>query len=246
MRQRGSYFFPMICALIEHPTEGLTLIDGGFGRSQLVRGELAPDRLVAPFARIKLEPSQTARAQIEDLGYRVEELRRIVMTHLHWDHADALADFPGVPVLVDARELRATERFFASGYSRFQLFDVNFQARSLEPREHLGFSSSLDLFGDSSLVLVDLPGHSAGHWGLSMPRLERPLFFCADAYFEDDELERSRVRPFQWLNTCSYRARWQTLQKLASLKRERPELELLGSHSVQLEGGWGSRRLLRV
>ena len=54
-----------------------------------------------------MQPAQTAAAQLRARGIEPAEIRLIVMTHLHFDHASALADFPAATVLVSGDEWRA-------------------------------------------------------------------------------------------------------------------------------------------
>ena len=51
--------------------------------------------------------------------------------------------------------------------------------RRIEPRG--GVPGGADLFGDGSVVAVDLPGHADGQFGLLFPKLERPLLYAVDA-----------------------------------------------------------------
>lgn len=50
---------------------------------------------------------ETAARQIVRLGYTVEDVRHIVLTHLNLDHAGGLRDFPGAQVHLFRREYEA-------------------------------------------------------------------------------------------------------------------------------------------
>ena len=80
------------CLLIE--TElGLVLVDTGFG----MRDVAQPQRLSALFRianRVRLRESDTALRQLEDLGFTAADVRHIVLTHLDFDHAGGIEDFP--------------------------------------------------------------------------------------------------------------------------------------------------------
>lgn len=93
------------CLLVES-SDGLTLVDTGFGTADVAD----PHRLGRPFLammRPRLSPARTALHQVRALGYRPEDVRHIVLTHLDLDHAGGLADFPQAQVHVFAEELRA-------------------------------------------------------------------------------------------------------------------------------------------
>ena len=93
------------CLLIE-TAQGLILVDSGLG-SDDVR---TPARLGAPFravVRPQLRMEETALAQVQALGFRREDVRHIVLTHLDLDHAGGIADFPDADVHVFHAEIAA-------------------------------------------------------------------------------------------------------------------------------------------
>lgn len=238
MRQWNPYFFPLMCALIDHPSKGLSLVDCGFGTNQLIRANQNPERLLAPFVSIRLHASQMAIKQIESLNYDPQDVQRIILTHMHWDHCDGLSDFPNAEVIVHPKEKAHACRFLPPlGYEPFQFFDVkHWREVKYRPQGILGFKRSLDLFSDGSVILVDLPGHSAGHQGVFLP--SEKLLLSGDAFLEADELQKRRVRPYQLMNTFNHWKQWQTLSRLRKLSEEQPHITQLGSHSFCPPGGW--------
>ncbi|MEH2069979.1 MAG: MBL fold metallo-hydrolase [Nostoc sp.] len=96
------------CLLIE-TDRGLVLIDTGFGQ----RDVEAPLSRLSPFFvyfnRIQRERKYTAIAQIEQLGFSARDVRHIVLTHLDFDRAGGLEDFPEATVHVMQDEFEATQ-----------------------------------------------------------------------------------------------------------------------------------------
>src|SRR3954447_4440373 len=76
----------------------LVLLDTGFGLLDVRR---PAERLSRFFLRL-LDPDfreeLTAVRQIEALGYKATDVRHIVLTHLDFDHAGGLDDFPAATV----------------------------------------------------------------------------------------------------------------------------------------------------
>ncbi len=97
-----------LCLLVD-TDQGPALVDCGLG----LHDYHAPSALVrfyrADFG-IRHAPEETALRQVETLGYRPEEIRHIVLTHLHFDHAGGLPDFPWAKVHLHRREYAAMQR----------------------------------------------------------------------------------------------------------------------------------------
>src|SRR5262252_1128746 len=91
------------CLLIETDAHGLVLVDTGIG----VEDVRNPRRLGVFFGpAMTIDSTMTkmpALPQIEALGFRREDVRHIVLTHIDFDHAGGLPDFPGAKVHVHAR-----------------------------------------------------------------------------------------------------------------------------------------------
>lgn len=85
------------CLLVESPHE-LVLIDTGFGLQDVHH----PKRRLSQFFLNLVSPDfreeMTAIRQIQKLGFQPNDVRHIVMTHLDFDHAGGLDDFPDAVV----------------------------------------------------------------------------------------------------------------------------------------------------
>ncbi len=94
----------VIChVLLVETDSGLVLIDTGFGSHDCAdpAGRVGPLR---HFLRPVLSHEETAAHQIEQLGFRRDDVRHIVVTHLDLDHIGGLSDFPHAQVHVTAAE----------------------------------------------------------------------------------------------------------------------------------------------
>jgi glyoxylase-like metal-dependent hydrolase (beta-lactamase superfamily II) len=96
------------CLLIETEANGLVLVDTGYGLRDVAHPHRHPHpRISMPWRamlNIRLHERETAARQIEALGHRVEDVRHIIATHLDFDHAGGLEDFPNATVHVMQRE----------------------------------------------------------------------------------------------------------------------------------------------
>lgn len=106
---------PMYCILIEHPHEGLILWETGCGKDYPeVWGPVLSD----VFSRVRYEPQHELRAAIEATGNRIEDVSKIIIGHLHLDHAGGLDQFldrTDVEIWVHERELNGAFWSVATG-----------------------------------------------------------------------------------------------------------------------------------
>lgn len=86
------------CLLLETANSGLVLVDTGLGLGDCA----APRTRLSAFFLALLSPDlreeMTAARQVEQLGFRRSDVRHIVLTHLDFDHAGGLDDFPEATV----------------------------------------------------------------------------------------------------------------------------------------------------
>ena len=176
------------CVLIE-TDDGLLLVDTGFGTrdcthpTPFMRGVIA----MSGFGR-GLE--ETAARQIERLGYAPEEVKHIVLTHFHFDHAGGLPDFPRAKVHVYKGEYEAVTQP-QDMYERYPYRPEHWShgpdwvVHSLRGDRWFGLDCTppVDL-GTTTFCLVPLPGHTRGHCAvaLRLPHKGGWLLHCGDAY----------------------------------------------------------------
>ncbi|WP_240201790.1 MBL fold metallo-hydrolase [Pseudomonas sp. PDNC002] len=125
------------------------------------------------------EGLKPARDQLAGSGIRID---RILLSHAHWDHASGLSDFPDVPVWAPYEEINYAHiaqppAVFPSQFRH----PVKWMPLQFDSGPFLSYDESLDLFGDGSLVLVPMRGHTPGSMGLFITLDDgRRFFFSGD------------------------------------------------------------------
>jgi glyoxylase-like metal-dependent hydrolase (beta-lactamase superfamily II) len=105
-------------------------------------------------ALFSLEQGQPIDEQID-----VSTITRIVLTHLHFDHAGGLSLLPrGIPIVVQRREWEAGSD--PAAIERNFFFPRDYRD---EERRVVLVDGSHDLLGDGSIELLPTPGHTPGH-----------------------------------------------------------------------------------
>lgn len=232
------------CLLIE-TGQGLVLVDAGFGMKDVRH----PHARISPFFiwldNIQFDPELTAIRQIERLGFSPYDVRHIVMTHLDFDHAGGLEDFPWAEVHVMQRELDAASR--ATGfrdtrrYPKGHLDGVrNWRTYRSGGERWFGFETVRGLRGlPPEILLVLLPGHTAGHCGVAIDTGAGWLLHAGDAYFfrhEMDEPERrcpAATRAYQRLMAVEYGLHLHNQARLRELYQDpRAPIAVFCTHDI--------------
>ncbi|MBD2088535.1 MBL fold metallo-hydrolase [Microcoleus sp. FACHB-1515] len=231
------------CLLIE-TNQGLVLVDTGFG----LRDVRSPYSRLSPFFvhfnNIQFESKYTAIEQVEKLGFSAQDVRHIVLTHLDFDHAGGLEDFPEATVHVMQSEVEASrdrQGFIAHRRYRPKQWDEvknwKFYAAGGEP--WFGFEAVRDLAGlPPEILLIPLAGHTKGHAGVAIQTSEGWLLHAGDAYFYREEMHPSEpnctpgLRAYQRLMEVDRPTRLFNQNRLRQLNRDREEVRLFCSHDA--------------
>lgn len=99
--------------------------------------------------------------QDASIGEQVDltTITKVVLTHLHFDHAGGLAQLPSsVPVFVQRREWEAGQDAAAIAKNFFLPLDYGTVTERL-----VLVDGDHDLLGDGSVQLLSTPGHTPGH-----------------------------------------------------------------------------------
>lgn len=251
---RGGRFksirFPSTVGIIRHPTEGIILFDTGYAERFHQETKRMPAKLYGMITPTQISPMKTAVIQLMRMGIRPGDVKHIVISHFHADHIAGLKDFPKARFLYnqsafdavkDLTGFKAVRNAFLPG-----LLPKDFMARSdtlVFPTPSFAkasagrkagihpFSYGHDLFGDGSIILHNLPGHTVGQIGLMAQTKHRPVFFVADAcWLEKTYQDGVMPNPITNLLTADPVQYKQTIQDIHQLSIDRPDIVILPCH----------------
>jgi len=187
---------PIYAYAIEHP-EGVIVVDTGEDARASQRSYFARWHPGVRAFREWVEPEQEIGPQLERLGIRPGDVRWVVMTHLHTDHAGGLHHFPTNEILVTRTELG-----FASGLrGRLRGYVANKHwpawfnptVLELEPEPLGPFPQSLRLTEAGDVTLVPIPGHTPGQIGVLVDEGEQTVFLAGDSSYTQELMLRGKV-----------------------------------------------------
>lgn len=194
----GKVEVPTTVGIIEHPKHGLVLWDTGINhavadpeRRDAYWGAGIPDAFgTAGFTR-----AHAIDAQLERLGHKTSDVRYVVYSHLHLDHAGGMGYFPHAVHVMQRDEIRYA--LWPDAWTRPVYCQNDFAAiRSLDIVEIEG---DFDLFADGSMRLVRTPGHTPAHQALILDLAQRGrVCLGADVGHQRDGYEAMVPMPWDW------------------------------------------------
>ncbi|WP_223836610.1 MBL fold metallo-hydrolase [Paenibacillus oceani] len=243
---RRNVRFPAGFAVIEHPERGILLFDTGYASRFFDAAAGWPYWIYREMTPVFFEERQSAASQLLDkFGKRAEEIRTVIVSHFHADHIAGLRDFPEAAFYCfrSAYEAIRGKRGWSALRAGFlpDLMPSDFAERAVllegsgdswQPLpDDLPFSTGCDLFGDGSVVAVDVSGHAAGQMGVFMTTEEGELFLCADAVWSSRAYRERRPPHPAASIIMSSRSDYRTsFEKLCQLHEDRPNLRIMPSH----------------
>lgn len=176
------------CLLVE-TNRGLVLVDTGFGTRDIQSPYSRLSPFFIHFNGIQFDRKYTAVDRIQQLGFSPRDVRHIVLTHLDFDHAGGLEDFPEATVHVMQAQMDGPQHargFIGRGRYRAQQWDEvkNWKFYAPGGEAWFGFEAVRDLEGlPPESLMVPLANRARGRAGIARhaPRLAaargRRLFF---------------------------------------------------------------------
>jgi len=230
------------CLLIE-TSSGLVLVDTGFGSRDYSAPSLKM-RFFLHYMGVLRNLEETALFQVKALGYDVKDVRHIIQTHLHVDHAGGLADFPWADIHVFKPEYLGAN--IPKGAMEFAYVKTHWVH---DPKWVFHEKPLVDWFGFESIpvlktpeadfLLIPLPGHTRGHCGVAIGKPGNWLLHCGDAaspFHRDTDLH-NRGESVHQMNFLSARftnlAIGSHVPQLRGLLRDHgAEVQAISSHDI--------------
>jgi N-acyl homoserine lactone hydrolase len=190
----GMMTIPMPSFLVEHP-KGLVLFDTGIAPEAILDPVAVYGQALADGLGITGDADKAIDKQIEALGYRVSDVTHVIASHFHFDHAGGTHLFPGAKHYAGQGELAFAHYPAPIGAFCYMPNQLE-RTRNFDWREVPG--CDLDLFGDGSLVLLSMPGHTPGELSLKVRLASRTFLLTGDAVHLRAALDMEYHFPIDW------------------------------------------------
>ncbi len=192
------------CFLIRHP-KGDLLWDTGLPDAI---ADLPEGMKVPGFA---IRVPKTLKSQLADIGVSPGEIEYLSISHSHFDHAGNMNDYAGSTWIVNEAEY--AHMFRDDARKDAQTFGAY---NKLENSKKITFKGDHDVFGDGSVMILAMPGHTPGHSSLLVNlKHAGPVLLTGDLYHLTESRERRTVPTFNTNADDTYKSmdRFEALAK---------------------------------
>jgi glyoxylase-like metal-dependent hydrolase (beta-lactamase superfamily II) len=185
-------WLPIYSWLIEKDGD-LTLVDAGvhvemedlnYFKDGTIKGWVN-SRIV----RFQLKGFPGLPSLIESLGYSMQSIKRLVITHLHLDHVGGLGILPDLPVWLCSKENQSSLGVMDKSIPP----DTSWKFPEWqEPSADIPFYYAA-LEGDPQILMIQTPGHSPGHQSVLIRTGEMHVLLAGDVTYTLDQLMDEEV-----------------------------------------------------
>jgi len=221
-------YFPKVengvtCILVQ-TSDGLVLVDTGLG----TKDYLQPGKMMRFFLAAMRSPrdlNETAINQIQRLGYHSSNVRHIIMTHLHFDHAGGMSDFPHAKVHVYQPEYQHIQnnRLGWEYNQAHWAHNPDWVVHQLSGERWYGFDAIHLKTFTPEIWMVPLVGHTAGHSAIAIRNETGWVLHGGDAVPFNMAVDEVPDRISKLLLGPH-------IPKIREFMKQHPEVQVVGAH----------------
>ncbi len=141
---------------------------------------------------LKMTQDDAIPAQLAKIGLKTDDIKYVVVGHLHLDHGGNISQFPNATLVVQNDELKAAW-WPDEGYSLYYIPGDFAVTKSMKI---IRLEGDLDMFGDGTFRLFRAPGHTPGSQ-FAVLRLKNtgPVILTSDTVYLKENLDKNLIPP---------------------------------------------------
>ncbi len=181
---------PVPFFLIKHGKDWVAFDTGNNARVAVDPAAYWYEKLYKAYSPV-MKPEEAFVEQIKTLGITPRDIKAVIISHGHLDHAGSIESFrgTGVPIHFQKAEMMEIRKAIeAQDKGTAYILDDFKYIGELNIKEIDGI---FDVFGDGTIVAIPTPGHTRGHQSLYVkPSKGTPFVYAADALYTLEGLEK--------------------------------------------------------
>jgi glyoxylase-like metal-dependent hydrolase (beta-lactamase superfamily II) len=219
-----SEWLPINAWVVEHP-EGVIVVDTGDTYLTGVKGYLPKWHPYYAFAvDFAINPNEDIGPQLRKINIDPEkDVSKVILTHLHTDHAGGMHHFPNAEFLINKDEYNIASGVsgILAGYlpHRWPKW-INPTLIKLPEQPFGPFSKSMNITTDGKIRLISTPGHVANHMSVVIENEGLFYFLAGDTSYTEENMLKAIPDGIGTNETKD------TLKKIQEFAREHPTIYL--------------------
>lgn len=234
---------PALFFLIEHPEKGYILFDTGYNTRYYEATKKFPYSILKILVPARVKENENSLVQLKGKNINPDDVT-VILSHLHIDHAAGIHDYPNSKIYISKVEWEYTRKsalkLLQDCYLKSLFDQINpehVEKVDFEKGKKYGpFEQAVDIFGDETLILVPLFGHTAGQMGMIVNCSEKERYFLiADAVYTRENYEQM-VKGFFLSNIAhtDKKRYFDHFQFLHDLSLANPDLQIMPAHDSEV------------
>lgn len=182
---------PVSCYLIEHP-KGKILIDTGWDTKY---AHERPNRILDGVSRPVICENDGIDSKLKALGLTAADIDCVYFSHMDFDHTS------GIPLVKGTKRFSAAKEELSDANRYFFRYVKNcWRGVTVAPFEYENCGvgpagRSYDIFGDGSVLFVNTPGHSHGHFSVKITGTDgKYVILAGDSVYTQRSI-KERIMP---------------------------------------------------
>ena len=192
--KRYTDYLPIWVWVIEHP-EGLIVIDTGeiSASKQLDRYLSEENEFIKFFFRhsvkFVVEEKDELNYQFQKVNLKLEDVKLVVLTHLHLDHTDGLKFFPRQEIIVGNQEFKHANGNMPTTYPKgFNPNKVDYRKDRINI-----FNQAYPITTSEDLLYIPTPGHTRGHSSIVFKTDDFDIIFAGDTSYNQEQVIKGEL-----------------------------------------------------
>ena len=170
--------------VISHP-KGNLMWDAGLPEQLVI-----PEPYDEPSGVYRIQRPDSLANQLKSIGFKIDDFKYFAMSHSHFDHTGHANYLKDATLLIQENEYNAN--------LADTLQQKNAAMTALANVKKI--NGDYDVFGDGTVVIKYMPGHTIGHQVLyvEVAGLEKPVLLTGDLYHFEENRENKGVPSFNY------------------------------------------------